>query len=186
MKNPARQLQVLLLLLGLVTWTGVTGGHAEAFPEYKVKALFLFNFAKYVDWPEAAFPTPGSPIIIGLIGQDNFKDELNRAVEGKIVNGRAIVVKRVSTDPEMNACHILFVSSSEKSRLDEILGKTRHWPVLTVGELAQFLAKGGIVNFTLKDEKIRLEIDLDSARQAGVRISSKLLSVAEFVKGKTN
>lgn len=186
MEKQARHLRVLLLLLGLATMGGATSGRAEALPEYKVKALFLFNFAKYVDWPDEAFPTPGSPIIIGLIGQDNFKDELNRAVEGKVVNGRPIVVKRVSTDPEMNGCHILFVSSSEKSRFEEILGKTRHGPVLTVGEQGQFLAKGGIINFTLKDEKIRLEIDLDSARQAGVRISSKLLSVAELVKGKTN
>jgi hypothetical protein len=157
-------------------------GAETSLSEYQIKALFLFNFAKYVDWPAETFPTTNAPITIGVLGQDNFKDALKHAIEGKTVDGRAIVFKHVTTDAEAGGCHILFVSSSEKPRLDEILGKTRALPVLTVGEHDQFLEKGGIINFTLKEGNVRLQVNLDAARRAKVEISSKLLSVAEVVK----
>jgi len=161
-------------------------GDTPSFSEYQVKALFLFNFAKYVDWPAETFPATNSPITIGVLGQDNFKDSLKHVVEDKNVNGRAIVIKRVSADADLGGCNILFISSSEKSRLEEILAKTGALPILTVGEHEQFLQKGGVINFTLKDGKVRLEINLVAARKTKIQISSKLLSVADVVKGKSN
>jgi hypothetical protein len=176
----------LIVLTAFLFCPGTVNGGDATFTEYHVKALFLFNFAKYVDWPAETFPTATTPIVIGVLGQDNFKDDLQHAVEGKSINGRAIIIRRVATDAEMAGCQILFISASENAGLDEILAQTRVLPILTVGEQEQFLTKGGIINFTLKEEKVRLEINLDAARQAKVRISSKLLAVADMVKGKSN
>ncbi len=174
---------------GLVIWLlgAASGLRAEvSFSEYQIKALFLFNFAKYVDWPAEAFPTVTSPITIGIVGQDNFGDDLKHAVEGKSINGRSIVIKHITSDTELGGCQVLFISSSENPRFEAILEKTSALPVLTVSERERSSRKSGIVNFTLVEKKVRLEIDLNAARQAKVRISSKLLSVADLVKGKSN
>jgi hypothetical protein len=150
--------------------------------EYQVKALFLCNFVKYVNWPADAMPAAPSPIVIGIVGDDKFNDSLTRAVEGKNFNGRAIVIKHLSADDDPSGCAILFISSSEDSRLDAILRKADALPILTVGENESFLQKGGIINFTLKEDKIHLEINLRVAQKAKLQISSKLLSVADAVK----
>jgi hypothetical protein len=161
-------------------------GEESAATEYQVKAVFLFNFAKYVDWPPAAFTNDSAPIIIGVLGEDRFDDNLQHAVAGKIVNGRAFVIRHIAVDESPDGCHILFISDSEKNRLGEILDKIKALPVLTVGETGQFLESGGVINFVKKEGRIRLEINLDAARQAGLQISSKLLNVADTVKGKLN
>ena len=146
--------------------------------EYQVKALFLCNFVKYVTWP-----TEGtSPIVIGILGQDNFNDSLTRAVEGKSFNGRPIVIKHLSGTADLGSCSILFISASENSQLEEILNKASKLPVLTVGEDDSFLGKGGIIDFQLKEEKIHLAINLRAAQKVNLQISSKLLSVADVVK----
>jgi len=179
------------LVIGVALFCGLLAGtrradcgEAGGFTEYQVKALFLLNFAKYVDWPEEAFAGANTPITIGVVGENHFGDNLKKAVEGKIVNGRAIVVQAVEKDDELCKCHVLFISASEKKRLGEILGKVKTLPVLTVGESEQFTQQGGIINFVKKDGKVRLEIDLNAARQAKLQISSKLLSVADTVRGK--
>jgi len=146
--------------------------------EYQVKALFLLNFVKYVDWPAEA----SSPIVIGILGQDNFGDSLTDAVAGKNIDGRSIVIKHLSADNDPSGCTILFISSSETSRLSQILGKTSALPILTVGETESFLQNSGIINFTLQDGKIRLAINLKAAQKVNLQISSKLLSVADVVR----
>ncbi len=145
--------------------------------EYQVKALFLCNFVKYVEWPAGT-----GPIIIGILGEDNFNDSLKNAVEGKSVNGRVILIKHLSAGDDLKGCSILFISSSENSQLGGILGKTSTLPILTVGENGSFLEKGGIINFALKDGKIHLEINLSVAKKVKLQISSKLLNVAEVMK----
>jgi len=152
--------------------------------EYQVKALFLFNFAKYVEWPPAAFSTSNAPITIGVLGEDNIQHDLLKIVEGKCVNGHPILIKLVTSGADFAGCQILFISASENAQLDDILGKTASFPILTVGEHEQFWQKGGIINFTLKEKKVRLEVNLNAARKANVQISSKLLGVADVVNGK--
>ena len=157
--------------------------HAQtSMSEYQVKALFLCNFVKYVTWPAEAMPGATSPIVIGILGQDNFDDSLTHAVEGKNINGREIVIKHFSAGDDLSGCAILFVSSSENSRLGQILSKASTLPILTVGESDSFLQSGGIINFMLKEGKIHLAINLASAQKAKLQISSKLLSVADVVK----
>jgi hypothetical protein len=168
---------LMIFLFGSLTM------HAQTtMAEYQVKALFLLNFVKYVDWPASAMPGATSPITIGILGQDNFNDSLTNAVEGKNINGREIIIKHLSADDDLNGCTILFISSSENSQLSAILSKTSTLPILTVGEDESFLHKGGIINFTLKEDKIHLEINLKAAQKVNLQISSKLLSVADVVK----
>jgi hypothetical protein len=179
------------LVIGVALFCGLLAGtlraecgEAGVFTEYQVKALYLLNFTKYVDWPAEAFAGADAPITIGVLGENHFGDDLKTAVEGKTVNGRAIVVQAFNKDSDWGKCHVLFISGSEKKRLGEILGKVKTLPVLTVGESDQFTQQGGIINFVKRDGKIRLEIDLNAARQAKLQISSKLLSVADTVRGK--
>jgi hypothetical protein len=164
--------------LMLFLWGSLTLRAQTSMSEYQVKALFLLNFIKYVDWPADA----SGPIIIGILGQDNFNDSLTNAVDGKSINGRAITIKHLSVDDSPSGCTILFISNSENSQLSTILGKVGSLPILTVGESESFLENGGIINFILKEGKIHLAVNLKAAQKANLQISSKLLSVADVVK----
>jgi len=171
---------------GLILLLGANRGIGEdaSFTEYQVKALFLLNFAKYVDWPSETFPDPDSPIIIGILGKDPFGDKLEHAVRGKAVNGHAFLIKHLASSNDLKDCQILFISDSEAGKLDEILSKSKTLPILTVGEDKTFWEDGGIIDLVLKDDRVRLRIDLKAADQAGLKVSSKLLAVADEVKGK--
>jgi hypothetical protein len=173
-------------LLALLPGADSGFGQEPALSKYQVEAAFLFNFAKYVEWPAVAFPDPAAPIIIGVMGTDPFGDSLPHTVEGKMVNGRPFLIKHLAADSALGGCHILFVSHSEALRMTGILEKAATLPVLTVGEDDSFARNGGIIDFVLKNDKVRLEIDLAAARKAGVTLSSKLLGVADVVKGKSN
>jgi hypothetical protein len=175
----------LVVLAGL--WAGTyrgTCGDSPALTEYQVKALFLLNFAKYVDWPVEAFAQETTPITIGIIGENKFGDDLKNAVAGKNIGGRTITIRQIEREEDWGKCNILFISASEKVHLAQILATVKTMPVLTVGESDQFVQQGGIINFLKKDGKVRLEIGLDAARQAKLQISSKLLGVADLVHGK--
>jgi hypothetical protein len=169
-------------------WCGVclVGRGDEFRTEYQVKALFLLNFIKYVDWPPNAFAGSNTPITIGLYGQSKLGEALETAVAGKGVGGRTIVIRQVQGADDFSPCHILFVSDSKSSQMRGILDKASALPILTVGEDAAFAQNGGIINFVLKNGNVRLEIDLAAAKKAGLTIRSRLLAVADVVKGKAD
>jgi hypothetical protein len=152
----------------------------------QVEAVFLFNFAKYVDWPATAFPNPAAPITIGVVGTDVLGDSLDHIVAGKSVNGRPFAVKHFSPDADFAGCQILFIGNLETSAVTQILDKTSTLPILTVSDAKLFAQDTAIIGFVLKDQKVRLAIDLDAARKAGLTISSKLLAVADVVRRKSN
>ncbi|HEV2694165.1 MAG TPA: YfiR family protein [Verrucomicrobiae bacterium] len=154
--------------------------------QYQVEAVFLFNFAKYVDWPPAAFTNATAPITIGVLGTDPFGDSLQHVAEGKTINGRPVTIRHLVSDSELGGCQILYISSSENFRVGQILGKAGALPILTVGESELFVANGGIINFVLKGGKVRLEINLAPAKKNGLDISSHLLAVADVVRGKSD
>ena len=185
-KNLSKKVISHIALGGLLFRVANVAGAEPSMTEYQVKALFLLNFTKYVDWPPAAFAGTNATIIIGLYGEDKFGDALKKAVEGKTINGRRLIIQPIEKDGDLGKCHMLFISDSEKDHLGEILDKIKALPVLTVGETDQFMEHGGMINFVIKGGKVRLEINLDAARQAKLEISSKLLGVADVVKGKTN
>lgn len=183
-KNASLSWILSIALASMFLGTAHGAGGEPALTEYQVKALFLLNFAKYVDWPQEAFAQTNSPIVIGLYGEDKFGGALKATVEGKTVLGRPIVVRPIAKSDDAGKHHILFISNSDKKDQVEILAKVKTLPLLTVGEREQFLELGGIINFLMKDGKVRLEVDLEAARQANLRISSRLLNVADVVKGK--
>lgn len=169
----------LKLLLGVLA---ASHAHGEEIGEYQVKAAFLYNFAKFVEWPPQSFKTPTDPIAICGLGLNRFGDTLEETVRGKTAGGRPFVVRAVSGIPAAGACHILFVSSPEWRRLGSDLGLLKVNGLLTVGETPGFAAGGGVINFKLQDGKVRLEINMEAAEQAHLHLSFKLLSVADIVK----
>jgi hypothetical protein len=166
---------ILGLLLAASAW-------AQAAEEYRLKAAFLFNFAKFVEWPPLAFKTTGDPITICVAGKDPFGGALDQAVNGKTVQGRAFLVRQLADLQQIGTCQIVFVSSSERKRLASIFHEIKNSGVLTVGECDNFTAEGGIVNFRIAEGSVRIQINVDAAAQQELRISSKLLSLAEIVR----
>lgn len=151
-------------------------------PEYVVKAGFLYNFAKYVDWPASAFENATTPITIGIVGADPFGEELDKVLTNKTVKGRSFVVLRFREPGDIKQCHILFIPKTEKARLAEILKKAELWPVLTVGEDEGFAKAGGMVNILIEKEKPKLEVNSEATEKAQLAINSKLLKIATIVR----
>lgn len=144
--------------------------------EYEIKAAYLYNFIKYVDWPSY-----GDTITIGVLGYDPFGTAL-APLNSKVVKGRRLVIRHFDSVREAQQCQIIFVSSSEKQRLQEIFESLRFARVLTVGETQGFADGGGIINFIEENNKIRFEINAEAARRTGLNISSELLKLARLVK----
>jgi hypothetical protein len=149
--------------------------------EYKVKAAFLYNFAKFVEWPDRVFPDQTSPIRICILGDDAFAGVVERTVHGETLNRRSLVVHRARPDPPRD-CQILFVSKSAESYFHALLDRARNLPVLTVGEHDSFCPAGGILNFYLADGKVRFEVNMNALDVSQLRISSKLLRLARIVR----
>ena len=146
--------------------------------EYQVKAAFLYNFAKFVEWPD---PRGRAPFVIGVLGDDPFGDVLEQTVTGKTVKSREFAVRRLADAAEAPRVDILFIASSEKSRLPEVLGRLRGSSVLTVGDTDNFVGRGGMVGFRTNGNVVRFDINLRAATRAGLRISSQLLRLAGHV-----
>jgi hypothetical protein len=154
----------------------------RAAPEYEIKAAFLYNFAVFVEWPLSAFPDDRSPFVVGVVGRDPFGSILEETFRGKDVGGRRISVQRVSTAKDLGACHLVFVSSSERESMPRILESLKGSPTLTVGEMDGFAARGGCVGFYAEDRKVRFEINLPTVKRAGLKVSSKLLRLARILE----
>jgi hypothetical protein len=157
--------------------TIMPAGAAESAPppEYQLKAVFLYNFAQFVEWPARAFPTPDSPLVIGVLGENPFGAYLDDLVKGEKVGDRPLLVRRFKRVEDVNECHILFVCASEAPRLESILAGLKGRSVLTVSDLATFSRQGGIVRFVTDEGKIGLRISVVAAKGAGLTISSKIL-----------
>ena len=149
--------------------------------EYQVKAVFLFNFAQFVEWPTNAFSEPHSPLIIGVLGEDPFGAYLDETIHNEQVNGRPLVIQRYRLWEEIKSCHILFISRSEADRLETILNGIRNQNILTVGDFDGFAQRGGMMRFVTENAKIRLRVRLDTVKAADLKVSSKLLRPAQIV-----
>jgi hypothetical protein len=156
--------------------------YGETFDEYSVKAVFLFNLAKFVEWPNQAFTSANEPFVVCVLGQDPFAAVMKDAVRGRVIGNKKVEVRDISDIQSAGKCHILFVSASEHKRFRAILAEIKGDGVLTVGESAEFVGSGGMINLTLKDARFHMEIDPDAAERAKLRISSKLLSLAEITR----
>jgi hypothetical protein len=180
-------------LIGLVHLSLVAGiftaGAEEAMPtEFQVKAAFLINFPKYVDWPTNAFAETNSPVTVAIWGDENVANEVQNMIgNGRIISGHPVVLKRIAREEEINRdCHILFIGTAERQHIPAILEKIRGEKILTVGESDDFLEQNGIINLARQGRKIRLQVNLAAAGNAQLKISSRLLVAADVVKGKSN
>lgn len=160
----------------LLVWgqSGVTTG-------YEVKTAFLFNFAKFIDWPASDFATSQSPFTICVLGQDPFGNLLDDTLNGKIIGVRPLAVRRLKDKAEARRCQIVFVSSSESVHLAEIFVSLQKANVLLVGEMNGFAALGGTIEFTTEENHVRFTINIDAADRSGLKFSSKLLAVGKIV-----
>jgi uncharacterized protein DUF4154 len=149
--------------------------------EDDVKAVFLYNFTKFVDWPTFAFRTDDEAFRVCALAEAAFVKTLRGVLEGETARGRPLqlVVPEANQIPQ---CHILFIGRSESTSVSKILPLTTGRPVLTVGEISKFLEQGGVVNFVVENDRVRFDVDLASAQRAGLGISSKLLRVARHVR----
>jgi hypothetical protein len=181
----------LLLLLGFRLAAQAAGAHVAGpaavhsqvvSDEYTVKAAFLYNFVKFVDWPAEAFKRGDDPIRICTLGESPISHALDETVHGKTFAGRPLASIRISEPDQASDCQMVFVSSSEQKTLRSILPKMRNTGLLTVGEEDGFAEAGGMINLKLQDGKIHLEINVVAAERAQLRLSSKLLSLARIVK----
>jgi len=165
-------------LVGLVLCSGKGPAQESGPTEYEIKAAYIFNFAKFVEWPTKAFSQPSSPIVIGILGENPFHKDLEDTIRDKTVDDHPLVVKEFPSPAEPTNCHILFINSSEKARLPQILKDLNGASVLTVGEMDGFTEAGGMINFVREGTKIRFRINNTAATKVKLKISSKLLSIA--------
>lgn len=169
---------------GLLCACPVLAADLPKLTESEIKAAYLFNFAKYVEWPALAFTGSNSPVVIGVLGQDPIAESLRTAVTGKGVNDRPFEVRRATLDASLAACHILFLPVAERARVREVVTLLKGKPVLTVSDADAFIHQGGVIGLVKRGGNIRVQINLDAASEAGLKVSSKLLILADQVKGR--
>lgn len=170
-------IKAMMLLCSLVFTIGFECGAQPT--EYQIKAAFIFNFARFVEWPPKAFADTNSPMIIGVLGKNVFGDDLTQTISGKAINGHPLEFQIFKSVADATKCHVLFINSSEKTHLSKILAQLQGSGILTVGdEMDNFLADGGMINLRIVDDKVRFEINNEAAKKADLIISSKLLRLA--------
>jgi YfiR/HmsC-like len=172
---------VAIAVLISLAASGLANSAAETSPEYQVKAVFLFNFAQFVEWPPQSYEDPAAPFVIGVLGTDPFGSALDGAVRGETLNGRSIVIERYRSVTEIRHCQILFISRSEQARIGEISAALAGRSILTVSDIEDPAQRGVMIRFVAENNRIRLRINADAAKAAGLSISSKLLRPAEIV-----
>jgi len=150
--------------------------------EYPVKFAFLYNFAKFVEWPSVPYRDPGGPLSICIVGHDPFSPDIEAEVRAKTVRGRSVRILTMTPTDTLHLCHMVFVPITEQDQADKIIRGLSGSSTLTVGEAAGFARMGGIINLTVEGSKVHLEINRLAADRAGLQISSKLLSLAKITQ----
>jgi hypothetical protein len=181
----ARLLALLLLAVVLLQPHTLSAQTTPA-KEFQIKAVFLFHFTQFTQWPATAFADANSPIVIGILGNDPFGAFLEKVVNGETVNGRSIVITRFTQPDQIKTCHVLYVCSNMQDKLSQVLSAVEKKSILTVGDDDDFLKKGGMIRFALKNDKIKVQICPSAVKKADLVVSAKLLAVAEIYKTETN
>jgi hypothetical protein len=166
-----------LVVLALVRGAGAI----ESATEYQVKAVFLYNFSHFVEWPPEAFTTPTEPFVIGILGSDPFGARMDEAVHGELINQHPMVIRRFSTAVDIGNCQILYIDRSHSEHVKPVLAALDHRNTLTVADLEGSAGHGVMIELSTENNRIRLRRNADAAKTAGLTISSKLLRPAEIV-----
>ena len=171
----------MLILLLFTSVSTVAQMRYTANPsEYQVKASFLYNFARFIQWPDDRFSDENSPIRILIAGNDPFGIDIDKTVEGKRVNGRRIEIRRSQEINTLEFCHILFIKPDKKEEMVKILESVKNESILTVGETEGFLQAGGILNFIIRDNRVRFIINPEAASRSRIWVSAQLLKLASM------
>jgi hypothetical protein len=176
-KHPALILKAILLF-SLLFAIALDCRAQNSPTEYQIKAAFIYNFARFVDWPTQAFASATSPMVIGVIGENVFGNNLEQIISGRSIQGHPLEFKQFTSVTDATNCQVLFISASEKKHFSQILDQLRNTSVLTVSETDNFIETGGMINLLIVEDKVRFEINNEAAKKAGLTISSKLLSLA--------
>ena len=148
--------------------------------EYRVKAAFMYNFSRFVQWPSTA-NGQASDFTLCILGHDPFGEALD-SLAGKLVRDQVLAIKRFDNPALIDSCQLVFIGQNNSSNLGDILSQLVNSPVLTISDIDDFNDNGGIIQFRLVDNKVRFDINIDAAKRAGLNISSKLLSLASNVQ----
>jgi uncharacterized protein DUF4154 len=183
MRMPGSARAVAALLFALVTFGDAAFAQAPA-NEAQVKAAFVYNFLKFVDWPADVFVGPGDSLIVGIVGSGATADAAASFLDGKPVNGRAVAIRRFKDDGPRPGVHALFIGNAETMHARHILDDVANAAVLSIGESTDFAAEGGVIGLLVEAQKVRFEINTDAAATAGLKISSKLLALARIVRSR--
>jgi hypothetical protein len=175
-----RTLTLLIALAGLFAAPLSIRAQALAASEYQIKAAFLFNFVQFVQWPPGAFEGGDSPMVIAVLGENPFGEQLDELVRGEKIRGRTIVVRRHARVEEVRQCQLLYINERDERRLKSILAKLDGRPILTVSDAPDFTRHGGMIHFVTQDNRVRLLINVDAANAARLTLSSKLLRPAQI------
>jgi YfiR/HmsC-like len=177
----------VVLVFGAVAVALITTLSALARPapsvEYRIKAVFLFNFVQFVEWPASAFANDDAPLVLCVLGADPFGETLDQTIAGESSQRHRLVVRRPSENVNLDGCHLLFVSRSENSRLDEVLPALGvSAPVLIVSDIDGFVSRGGTIGFYLDRNRVRFEISPSHAQRRGLKVSSQLLGLGRILE----
>jgi hypothetical protein len=168
----------LWALISLAGLGAAAGYAASGSSEYQLKAVFLLNFASFVEWPAAVFTSADEPLVFGVFGKDPFGGALDEAAKGKTINGRRLLI-RITSDPALlRSCHVVFFPASHMRGYARMSSTLSGLNVLTVGEVGDFTERGGIVNFVIRDGHLRFEVNSLAAERHHLKLSSKLLQLA--------
>jgi len=169
---------VLYLALSVFS---IAGAESFKLTEARLKAAATYGIAKFIHWPENAFPDPEAPIVFAVLGEDTFGADLEEILKDKTLNGRPVVVRRSRQLKDLMQCHILFISDSEEKRIAEILGAIQGRPILTVADIARFPEHGGILNVIMDGRRVAFEINLSAANRASLTVESRLSKLARKI-----
>jgi hypothetical protein len=168
----------------LVTLAVTRPGPARAEPtEQTIKAALIFNITRFVEWPASAFPSPNAPLVVAILGQDDVAGALEPMLLNKSVGGHPFEVRRVLTVEEARGGHVLYVAASEKRHAREVLKELRGTATLTIADFERFGEMGGHVDLVWQDRRVRVFVNPESATESRLKISAKLLSLAQIVRG---
>lgn len=175
---------ISLLLFFVPPFNDLPGmyGRELKHPEYEVKAAYIYNFGRFVQWPAKTASAATGPFTICVLGEDPFGPLLDSTIEGQTIDGKNMVVRRISAPLQTANCRILFISSSADHDLKEILAVLDKASVLTVSDMPQFARRGGMIQFALENKRVRFEVNLATAERAGLTLSSQLLKLAVTVR----
>jgi hypothetical protein len=174
--------KVKLLLAFFIFLSHVVAAQLQSSPEYQIKAVFLYNFTQFVEWPPSAFTDPHEPFVIGVLGEDRFGRYLDETVSGEKIGTHPLMVKRFQNVEDVKGCHIIFLSEPMTENMDKVISQLKGRTILTVSDASEFIKAGGMIKFFNDNDKIKIRINLEAAKQANLVISSKLLRLAEVVK----